>query len=267
MRERVIELPQGQAALLCEPDVAGSDVAVVLFNAGGLHRSGPFRLYVALARTLAAAGVPCLRFDQPGVGDALGPAERPLPELMRVNLDALAAASGCRRFVVGGICSAADLGWRLALTDPRVVGLLLLDPLARREAAGFRLGQLRMLLARGPGGWWELARRRLQRQDPPAQAQVDAELRDWPAPGEEAIQLRHLLDRDLRLFMLYTGGAARYMTSLRQVRRGFGAGVEDRRVWLQHWHDCDHLFYRPQHRERLIAAVRHWLQQQFGSAA
>lgn len=268
MRERVIELPQGRAALLTEPSGRRGDArpAVVLFNAGHLDRSGPFRLHVALARRLAADGFACLRFDQPGVGDFTAAADRPLPEAMRENLDALSAATGCGQFVVGGICSAADLGWRLALRDARIRGLLLLDPLARREAPGFRMGQLRMLLARGPAGWWELGRRRLLRLNPPAVNQVDAELRDWPRPGEEAAQLTALVEREVELFMLYTGGAARYMTHLRQVRSGFGSAVDSPRVWLRHWRECDHLFYRPVHRERLIEAISGWVASKFGTS-
>jgi hypothetical protein len=269
--EQSLALPAGRIGVLTRPAEARSSrgLAVILPNAGYIHRPGPFRLHVALARRLAERGITCLRLDQPGVGDALGAAERPLPELMQGVLDAVQAATGIQRFVVGGICSAADLGWRMALLDPRVRGLLLLDPLARRGAPGFRLGQLRMLLARGPGGWLALLRRRLRRAPTEAVAAGpdDAALRDWPRPGEEAEQLERLLAEGVELFMLYTGGAARYMTHLKQVRAGFGPGLGSAQVQLQHWRDCDHLFYRPDHRERLIAAVCAWAEARLGAAA
>jgi len=44
--------------------------AIVLLNAGVLHRVGPNRLYVKIARKLASAGFVVLRFDLSGIGDS-----------------------------------------------------------------------------------------------------------------------------------------------------------------------------------------------------
>src|SRR5689334_20064244 len=41
---------------------------VILLNAGVVHRVGPNRLYVTLARRLAQAGLTVLRFDHSGIG-------------------------------------------------------------------------------------------------------------------------------------------------------------------------------------------------------
>jgi alpha/beta superfamily hydrolase len=43
--------------------------AIVCLNAGIIHRVGPHRLYVKMARTLAAMGFVVLRFDFSGIGD------------------------------------------------------------------------------------------------------------------------------------------------------------------------------------------------------
>ena len=43
---------------------------VVLLNAGIVHRVGPNRMHVLLARALAAAGISSLRFDMSGIGDS-----------------------------------------------------------------------------------------------------------------------------------------------------------------------------------------------------
>ena len=45
--------------------------AVVILNSGVIHRVGPNRIYVALARDLAALGFPVLRFDLSGIGGQL----------------------------------------------------------------------------------------------------------------------------------------------------------------------------------------------------
>jgi len=43
---------------------------IVLVNSGVVHRAGPNRLYVNIARQLAAVGYPVLRFDLSGIGDS-----------------------------------------------------------------------------------------------------------------------------------------------------------------------------------------------------
>ena len=59
--------------MLTEPEksqVPADLPAFILFNAGLLHRVGPNRLHVTLARRLARRGFPVLRFDFSGIGDS-----------------------------------------------------------------------------------------------------------------------------------------------------------------------------------------------------
>ena len=106
--------------------------AVVILNAGIIHRVGPNRMSVKLARALASAGVPVLRFDLSGIGDSesradgLSPLEANLSDIREV-LDGL-AARGATRFVLLGLCSGADYSVAYGADDPRVAGLVLLDP-------------------------------------------------------------------------------------------------------------------------------------------
>lgn len=268
--ERSLLFTDGRLAVLSEAH-GGGDTALVLFNAGYIHRPGPFRLHVNVCRRWAAAGFPAARVDQPGVGEALRSAERPQLELAVELLDWLQAETGCSRFVVGGICAAADFGWRLALRDARVVGLLLLDPLARREHWAWRIGQLRLHLGRGPAAWWQALRRRLPGRAAATSATAtpawptDAELRDWPEPGSEAAQLAQLVERGVEVFALYTGGAATYFNHPAQFFGGYGRAARDPRVRFTYWPDCDHTFFRPEHRERLLAALDDWRSQRLAA--
>src|SRR6185436_6886506 len=45
--------------------------AFIILNAGVLHRVGPHRLHVILARRIAASGLPSLRLDLGGIGDSI----------------------------------------------------------------------------------------------------------------------------------------------------------------------------------------------------
>lgn len=245
---------------------APARIGIVLLNAGAMRRAGPFRLHVHAARHFATLGFPTLRVDQPGIADHIASARRPHVEVLAEILDQLQRDTGCERFVVGGVCSAADFAWQLALKDRRVAGLLLLDPLARAAAPGFRLGQLQLLLRRGPRGWIDMVKRRLARRNAPVRA-TDDQLRDWPAPGAEAAQLTALVERGTELFVLYTGGAAAYFTHPKQFFAGFGAASRSPCVRFAYWRDCDHLFFLPDDRERVVGDAGRWLVDRFGAPA
>lgn len=267
MIERAFRLAEGDADLgiLVEPTRRGR-TAVLLLNAGAIRRAGPFRLHVHAARRFAALGFPTLRIDQPGIADHIAPARRPQVEALSEVLDALQRETGCDRFVVGGVCSAADVAWALAQRESRVAGLLLLDPLARSTAPGFRLGQAQLLLRRGVSGLIDIVRRRLARRVSPP-VPTDDQLREWPRQGAERAELEHLVGRGTELFILFTGGAASYFTHPHQFYAGYGPASRSPQIHFEYWRDCDHLFFRPDDRERLVERVGRWLGERFGAPA
>lgn len=137
------------------PPAAGC-LGVLLFNAGVVHRVGPHRVQVKLARTLASQGVPSMRFDLHGMGDsARASAARPHREQvvldLRQAMDCLQRETGVSRFAVFGFCSGALPGVDVAQVDPRVVRLILYDGFAApTPRSRWRFALLR-LRARGLG--------------------------------------------------------------------------------------------------------------------
>ena len=248
--------------LLSRPHTRARETAFVLLNAGAIHRSGPFRLGPRLGRALGKRGFAALRFDLPGVGDTLASAERPIEDLVCDVLDRLEQATGCRRFVIGGICAASDLGWRVALKDARVAGVLMLDGLAR-TGFWFQFARWKRLLGKSPTAWFAALRRRASpahSNEPPVP--TPEEMRDWPAPGEERGQLDRLLARGVAILSIFTGSTS-YFLHPRQFRAGFGPGAEDPRVDLEFWTASDHTFYSDVQRARLIERVGGWMEQRF----
>lgn len=253
--EALVDLGDGLFGVLGRPAEGNTRTPlVVLLNAGFVHRVGPFRFHVHLARSLAAEGFAVLRFDLPGLGDA--PAKTSADESAVVSrvLDHVGAIAGVESFVVGGLCSAADLGWKVALADVRVRGLLLLDPLARR-GPWFRLGQLRLIVGRGPVHWWAMLRRRLR---PRVSARTE-DYRDWPQAGAERDQLQQLVDRGVSVLALYTGGSAPWFLGARQFAATFGAAARHPRVEFAYWPDCDHTFMSCADQGRLAALSASWV--------
>ena len=108
------------------------EIGVILLNAGVLHRVGPGRIYVKIARQLAAIGLTVLRFDFSGIGDSKPrrdslPFERSSIEETQRAMDFLEAERGIRRFILIGGCSGARVSFAAAACDPRIAGAILIN--------------------------------------------------------------------------------------------------------------------------------------------
>jgi pimeloyl-ACP methyl ester carboxylesterase len=109
---------------------------IVLTSAGTVHRVGPHRLYVKLARRLARAGFRVLRVDLSGIGDS--PAGDDGIENVTYPkdgyddlgdaMDWLATRTGAERFIVAGLCSGGDFAFQTAMRDARVTGVVIMNP-------------------------------------------------------------------------------------------------------------------------------------------
>ncbi|WP_174440951.1 alpha/beta fold hydrolase [Azospirillum formosense] len=127
----------GLFGILCEPATATAieSPAVLLLNSGATPHTGTGRMSVRLARRLAARGIASLRMDLGGLGDSASkPGRRDgliycrdMVEDAQAGLDALAAA-GHGAAVAVGLCAGAAVALRVALADPRVAGLALVNP-------------------------------------------------------------------------------------------------------------------------------------------
>ncbi len=125
----------GVLATPAETDMDPSRPAVLLLNAGFVHRAGPVRFAVTLARQLAQQGFVVLRYDSSGLGDSPTrtdglPLEQAGVAETRDAMDFLNRRTGASSFVLCGLCSGAMFSYFTALQDERVVGLGLMNPRA-----------------------------------------------------------------------------------------------------------------------------------------
>jgi pimeloyl-ACP methyl ester carboxylesterase len=133
-------------AVVTEPAANGGLKAppggVLFLNAGVIHRVGPSRLYVHLARALAEAGWLSVRLDHSGIGDS--PVRRDgqsfdqsaIAEAREV-MDALEQSRGLRRFVLIGLCSGAVTSFDAARVDDRVAAIVMINPQGFDENAAW----------------------------------------------------------------------------------------------------------------------------------
>lgn len=129
------------------PGPARAAVGVLVIVGGPQYRVGAHRHFVQLARALALAGYPTLRFDHRGVGDSPGP----LPRFDAIDDDieaAIGALYGAhpqlQGVVLWGLCDGASAALLYAerRRDMRVRGLALLNPWVR-SAHGQARAQVR----------------------------------------------------------------------------------------------------------------------------
>lgn len=116
------------------------DIGVVVVVGGPQYRVGSHRQFLHLARFLADAGVPVLRFDVRGMGDSTGALhtfENITPDISAAIIALRAHAPQVRRVALWGLCDGASaaLLYREALPDPSLCGMCLLNPWVRSETS------------------------------------------------------------------------------------------------------------------------------------
>jgi pimeloyl-ACP methyl ester carboxylesterase len=110
--------------------------AIVILNAGSIHRIGAHRLHVPLARSWAELGFSVLRIDLSGIGDS--PAAAGCPENLtyprdaesdvQAAMDFLSETIGARRFILAGHCSGGDITFQLGFKHDAVAGAVMINP-------------------------------------------------------------------------------------------------------------------------------------------
>lgn len=127
---------QSLVGILTTPDAPVDDPAlpvVIMVNAGLIHRVGPNRIYVKIARALAVEGFRVLRLDLSGIGDSMPRLDNlPIQERVladvRDAMDTLTRTYGAQRFILMGHCSGAMFSLLLASQEPRVTAAVLINP-------------------------------------------------------------------------------------------------------------------------------------------
>ncbi len=242
---------------------------VILINAGLVHRIGPGRLYVEIARRLAARGFPAFRFDQSGIGDSMARRddvafEKRAQEEIVAAMDLMVAQGQCQTFVLMGICSGADNAHQVALSDPRVVGAVYLDGPAYRTVK-FLVRHYGVRLFR-PRSWAGLVARLLARISRTAgEQQEPTYVRELPPREQFGRELYNLAERGMSLLLIFTGGYQRYYNYEHQFADVFAplaanAGLQN--IFLSH---CDHTFGLVEDRAAVIDIIADWMLNAFGA--
>lgn len=127
------------------------ETGVVIIVGGPQYRAGSHRQFTLLARQLAEQGIATIRFDYRGMGDSEGD----MRNFEAIDADIKAAIDtfttqtpGIKQIVLWGLCDAASAALYYGHTDPRVRGMVLLNPWVHTEAGAARARLRHYYLAR-----------------------------------------------------------------------------------------------------------------------
>ncbi|NNF64653.1 MAG: hypothetical protein HKN07_10380, partial [Acidimicrobiia bacterium] len=211
------------------------------------------------------------RFDMAGVGDSelveggLLYVERTRADVV-ASMDALSERVDSRRFLLMGLCTGAYNAFRAALIDDRVVGCILLDgysyPSIRSQIEHYRKRVFQLKR------WVDFTKRKLGIDTPSGSAvQGDLVVFENEVVSKErfAGELQSLIDRNVRLLLVYTGLGPLSFTYRRQLHDAFPKIALDDVATVHFYPAADHTFTLPGHRQRLLDDLDTWLADEFES--
>ncbi len=252
---------------------------VVIVVGGPQYRVGSHRQFLLLARDLAMAGIPVLRFDYRGLGDSDGP----FLGFEHINDDIAAAVDAfmqrvpnMREVVLWGLCDAAAAILLYAHKDSRIGGVVLLNPWVRTEATIARVYLRHYYLRRlVDPQFWRAAIRGGRRPAAAIQSLIitiaralkigSAPAAGHPRPSSAARPLPARMADGLakfpgRILLIMSGQdlTAREFEEVAGSRRWRGL-LNQSHVNIRRLQDADHTFARRQWRDQVTAWTRDWL--------
>ncbi len=249
---------------------------VILLNSGLLHRVGPFRLYVDLARKLSVLGFPVFRFDLSGIGDSEKhrdnrPREEQILSDIKQAMDFLAAHKGAKKFVVMGLCTGADNAHKISVRDARICGAVFLDGYCYPSTGYYlRLYSAKLL---NPAVWWRAVKRMVIKPTPrnDQSFEVSNQIDDnyfWKLPPKKKTktELEALINRRVNLLYIYTGSndLVNYQNQMAASMKSIKFGNQLQEEYLK---DSEHTYPLSVDRNKMIDIVCDWMREKYSKLA
>lgn len=258
--------------LVAEPDTIDTHKPAVIFlNSGLMHHIGTCRTSVIFSRALAENNILCARFDFSGIGDtpssqAISDDQERVVNEVKVVMDTLQKKYGINTFILYGLCSGARNSFSAALEDDRVVGLFGIDNQAYRTVkyywnqyaprltnVDFWLRHLKSASKRlcALAGLIKLP----DKISVPEQSDViwGSTEKSWMEQGYQT-----LVDRDVKLFQVYTGNWDHEYNYEKQFYDMFPSVDFKRQLTVLFRPEMSHIMAEPSSQELLTEQIVKW---------
>lgn len=253
---------------------------LVLLNAGLLHRVGPSRLHVQVARRMAASGYVSLRFDFSGIGDSDARRdglafEQSAALEVQDAINHLVQAKQVRDITLFGLCSGADGAFLTAVADERVNRLVQLDPWIYHTSKYAPMALWRKMQNRR--SWKNLLtgdtfkrrvlplfRRRSAQAADDENVVVAHYSREFPPKAQVEAQMKGLIDRRVGMLCMFSGGMPESVSYEGQYRECFGSLDFGDLLTVRYEPTAEHIFSALHHQRMVVDETERWL---LGTAA
>lgn len=249
---------------------------VLVVVGGPQYRAGSHRQFVLLARQLASRGTAVMRFDYRGMGDSEGEPRtfEDIGDDIREAIDQFRAqVPEVREVIIWGLCDAASAALFYAHSDPRVAGLVLLNPWVRTEQ-GAAKAYLRHYYAQrlfSRAFWGKALRFRLDAAGSIRSFMRMAGAANQPAADVDSLEgtsasLPERMRIGLQQFqgpvlLILSGNdlTAREFLDCTKASREWGRLLDDPRVLIRHLLEANHTFARREWRDEVAKLTGDWL--------
>lgn len=265
-------MPKAEQPLLfdCEQQLlvgilhpAQASLGVIIISGAPQYRIGSHRLFVRLARLLAAQGYPVLRFDYRGLGDSSG--VRPEPEALTADIQSAIDAfhqqqPQLQQIMLLGLCDGATAALAACQQDPRIQRLVLLNPwlpdTQARSQAYLQHYYRSQLLS---GQWW----RKLLTGQIAIGSRLREYLKHWQQSQQSASAQPHPLSQALAGFH----GKSLILLSERDITAQSFQQLLQQPAWQQASHNCcilplhgaDHTLSQRLHQQQFFDLLIEWI--------
>jgi len=277
MAERVLMLrceADTMLGILHEPVAPSAPVGVLIVVGGPQYRAGSHRQFVLLARALAQAGHPVLRFDYRGMGDSDGTVRtfENVDADLRVAVDALMTEQPrLSRVVIWGLCDAASAALLYCPGDSRLRGLVLVNPWARTSSGEAKAYLKHYYLRRflQPSFWRKVLTGgfnplRSGRELAGAVATAQATQRTGPSYIERMRLGMNAFARPVLLLLSEHDLTAREFSDLSGSDARWARSMSARTLSIKALPGADHTFSSREHLDQATELCRDWLAQLTG---
>lgn len=278
MNEKIIKFgpEKNMLGIVSEPESNGTDdkpgkPAILLLNSGLIHKVGPYRMSVELARKLAQQGYLVLRFDLPNIGDSRsykttqGYRERTITEISSA-MDAVTKRYKIASFISIGLCTGAMNSHVITLSDDRVKGAVMLD--------AYAYPTLQFLIKRYANKLYKVFYPKVILEKITAlfeSSEYESDVGQgegieyWlqPTKKEIADDLLSIMSRDVNLLYIYSGGANEIYNYEGQFSDTFKSIDFKNNLNVRLLYKMDHTYTLKNDRDYMLNVITSWVEQKF----
>jgi hypothetical protein len=259
--------------------ISSDKPAIIMLNVGLIHRVGPHRFHVDLARLLAEKNSISLRFDLSGIGDSIFDFENSEIKKYAISdtemaMNYITSITNIKTFILIGICSGADNIHAITKINKRVIGCVFLD------AYGYptKLFNLHKHIAKyiyylaamsSMDKWISLFKKKINKpiysnnNSSAAKIAILHSQRNWPDQKEAETDIINFLERGIKLLYIYSGGVPFYYNYKNQFYDMFPSIGKKRKILVKYFSKADHTFTSISQRKLMMKSIYSWLYDSF----